>query len=79
MATLDTIRGTRLGFDYLNIDNQREPFNKPEVRQALQYALDREEFLAVCTSGLGQLIAPVPPLSRTTRSTRRPSLSTSRT
>ena len=61
VATLDTIRGTRLGFDYLNIDNQREPFNKPEVRQALQYALDREEFLAVCTSGLGQLIAPVPP------------------
>ena len=53
MATLDTIRGTRLGFDYLNIDNQREPFNKPEVRQALQYALDREEFLAVCTSAWG--------------------------
>ena len=53
VATLDTIRGTRLGFDYLNIDNQREPFNKPEVRQALQYALDREEFLAVCTSAWG--------------------------
>jgi len=61
VATLDTLRGSRLGFDYLNIDNQREPFNKIEVRQALQYALDRDEFLAVCTSGLGQLISPVPP------------------
>jgi peptide/nickel transport system substrate-binding protein len=61
VATLDTIRGPRLGFDYLDIDNQREPFNKVEVRQALQYALDRDEFLAVCTSGLGALIAPVPP------------------
>ena len=61
MPNLDTMRGTRLGFDYLDIDNQREPFNKLEVRQALQYALDRDEFLAVCTSGLGQLIAPVPP------------------
>lgn len=60
VANLDTIRGPRLGFDYLNINNQREPFNKVEVRQALQYALNRDEFLAVCTSGLGQLIAPIP-------------------
>jgi peptide/nickel transport system substrate-binding protein len=61
VPNLDTIRGTRLGFDYLDIDNRRAPFDKLEVRQALQYALDRDEFLAVCTSGLGQLIAPVPP------------------
>ena len=61
VPNLDTLRGPRLGFDYLDIDNQREPFNKVEVRQALQYALDREEFLAVCTSGLGTLISPVPP------------------
>ena len=61
VPNLDTIRGPRLGFDYLDIDNQREPFNKLEVRQALQYALDRDEFLAVCTSGLGTLISPVPP------------------
>jgi peptide/nickel transport system substrate-binding protein len=61
VPNLDAIRGTRLGFDYLDIDNQREPFNKIEVRQALQAALDRDEFLAVCTSGLGTLISPVPP------------------
>jgi len=61
VPNLDAIRGTRLGYDYLDIDNQREPFNKLEVRQALQYALDRDEFLAVCASGLGQLIAPIPP------------------
>jgi peptide/nickel transport system substrate-binding protein len=61
VPNLDAIRGSRLGYDYLNIDNQREPFNKLEARQALQYAIDRDEFLAVCTSGLGQLISPVPP------------------
>ena len=61
MPNLDTIRARRLGFDYLDIDNKREPFDKLEVRQALQYALDRDEFLAVCTSGLGTLISPVPP------------------
>ncbi len=61
VPTLDATRGPRLGYDYLNIDNQREPFNKLEVRQALQAALDRDEFLAVCAGGLGQLISPVPP------------------
>jgi peptide/nickel transport system substrate-binding protein len=61
VPTLDVMRGSRLGFDYLDIDNRRAPFDKVEVRQALQYALDRDEFLAVCTSGLGQLISPVPP------------------
>ncbi|MCC6179767.1 MAG: hypothetical protein IT305_31020 [Chloroflexi bacterium] len=61
VPNLDTLRGPRLGFDYLDIDNQREPFNKLEVRQAIQAALDRQEFLSVCTSDLGKLIAPVPP------------------
>jgi len=61
VPNLDTLRGSRLGFDYLDIDNRRAPFDKVEVRQALQYALDRDEFLTVCTSGLGQLISPVPP------------------
>jgi peptide/nickel transport system substrate-binding protein len=59
--TLDAIRGLRLGFDYVDIDNQREPWNKLEVRQALSYAIDREEFLAVAASGLGTLIGPIPP------------------
>jgi peptide/nickel transport system substrate-binding protein len=60
-ANLDTMRGTRLGFDYLNIDNQREPFNKVEVRQALSYAIDRREILQVAASGYGSLLAPIPP------------------
>src|SRR4051812_15955608 len=60
VPNLDTLRGSRLGFDYLDIDNRRAPFDKVEVRQAIQYALDRDEFLTVCASGLGQLISPVP-------------------
>jgi peptide/nickel transport system substrate-binding protein len=61
VPNLEAVRGLRLGFDYINIDNQREPFNKLEVRQAFSYAIDREECLAVAASGLGSLLAPVPP------------------
>jgi peptide/nickel transport system substrate-binding protein len=61
VPNLEAVRGLRLGFDYIDIDNQREPFNKLEVRQAFSYAIDREECLAVAASGLGSLLAPVPP------------------
>jgi peptide/nickel transport system substrate-binding protein len=61
IPTLDTIRSRRLGFDYINIDNKKAPFDKLEVRQALSYAIDRREVLMVAASGLGTLTAPVPP------------------
>src|SRR3712207_7681629 len=55
------MRSTRLGSNYLNTDNQRNPFNKLEVRQALSYAIDRREVLQVAASGYGSLLAPIPP------------------
>ena len=58
---LTVTRSPRLGYDYLDIDNKREPWNKLEVRQAFSYAIDRKEVLAVAASSLGTLIAPVPP------------------
>jgi peptide/nickel transport system substrate-binding protein len=57
---LDVIRSPRLGFDYINIDNQKDPWNKLEVRQAFSYAIDRREVLAVAASSLGSLVSPVP-------------------
>jgi peptide/nickel transport system substrate-binding protein len=60
-SNLDVARSPRLGFDYININCQVEPWNKVEVRQALSYAIDRKEVLAVAASNLGTLIAPVPP------------------
>jgi len=58
---LVSTRSARLGYDYLNIDNTKEPWNKLEVRQALSYAIDRKEILAVAGSNVGTLIAPIPP------------------
>lgn len=59
--SLTTVRSPRLGYDYVNLDNKREPWTKLEVRQALSYAIDRKEVLAVAADNLGTLIAPVPP------------------
>ena len=58
---LVSTRSPRLGYDYLDIDNTKEPWNKLEVRQAFSYAIDRKEVLAVAGSNVGTLIAPVPP------------------
>ncbi len=60
-ANLSATRSPRLGFDYIDIDNTKEPWNKLEVRQAFSYAIDRREVLAVAGSDVGTLIAPVPP------------------
>jgi peptide/nickel transport system substrate-binding protein len=59
--SLLTTRSPRLGYDYLDIDNKKEPWNKLEVRQAFSYAIDRKEVLAVAGSNIGTLIAPIPP------------------
>ena len=60
-ANLQVLRSPRMGFDYINIDNQHDPFTKQEVRQALSYALDRQEVLAAAYGGYGRLTAPLPP------------------
>ena len=60
-ASLTVLRSPRLGYDYVNLDNQREPWTKLEARQALSYAIDRKEVMAVAASGLGSVVAPIPP------------------
>jgi len=61
VANLTALRSPRQGFDYVNITNQREPFGKLEVRQAMSWALDRREVLQAAHGGYGRLTAPIPP------------------
>jgi len=60
-ANLTALRSPRQGFDYVNINNQREPFGKLEVRQAMSWALDRHEVLQAAHGGYGKVTAPIPP------------------
>lgn len=43
-----------LGFGYLAMNHEREPYNIPQVRQAVQLAIDREAFNTVAYAGLSQ-------------------------
>jgi len=58
---LEVTRSPRLGFEYININCQRPPFDKLEVRQAISWAIDRKEVVEVAYSGLGNMVAPIPP------------------
>lgn len=39
------------GFAYVAMNTEQEPFNDPKVRQAVNYAIDRENLVAVCYDG----------------------------
>ncbi len=50
-----------LGFSFIFINTEKEPFNKPGVRRALSYALDRDQILQTVFFGNGiPLQLPVP-------------------
>lgn len=54
--------GALMNLFYLN--PQREPFNNKTVRQAMQYALDRQTILRTVYAGFGEVrVAPFPPNS----------------
>jgi peptide/nickel transport system substrate-binding protein len=64
--SLTGYRGSRLGYDYLNISANRvnHPPDKPwplkdvRVRQAISWAVDRSAILRVAAAGFGRLTAP---------------------
>jgi len=58
---LKALRTARLGFDCVNINHGRKPFEDVRVRQALSLAVDRNEVLQVAASGLGQVTGPLTP------------------
>lgn len=60
-STLTTMRRGRLGFELMNINNSVPPFDNLKVRQAMSYALDRNELISVVAGGYAQLTAPASP------------------
>jgi peptide/nickel transport system substrate-binding protein len=55
---LQAYRSPRLGYDFLNMDCRRKPFNDVRVRQALSYAIDRQAIIKVAAAGFGTLTPP---------------------
>src|SRR3989441_55529 len=56
--TLTGYRSSRLGYDYLNINATRGPLKDVRVRQAISWAVDRNQVLRVAAAGFGRLTAP---------------------
>lgn len=58
---LTSYRAARLGYEMMLINNSVPPFDNPKVRQAMSWAIDREELIKVVAGGYGQLTAPLTP------------------
>jgi peptide/nickel transport system substrate-binding protein len=58
---LTSLRTPRLGFDMVNINHARKPFDDVRVRQALALAVDRNEVLQAAAAGLGTVTGPLTP------------------
>lgn len=39
------------GFTYVSMNTEKEPFNDVKVRQAINYAINRENLVQVCYDG----------------------------
>ena len=55
---LTPYRGSRLGYDFLNISANRGPLKDVRVRQAISWAVDRTQVLKVAAAGFGRLTPP---------------------
>jgi len=60
-AGLEVIAGEQLGYWFLVVNNSVPPFDNLLVRQALSYAIDRDEVLLVAAEGNADLTGPLPP------------------
>ena len=58
---LQVARSTRLGYEFLVINNGIPPFDNQQVRQAMAYAVNHEELLQAVLDGLGSLTGPLSP------------------
>ncbi len=43
------------GFAYVSMNTEKEPFSDPRVRQAINYAIDRENLVQVCYDGKAEV------------------------
>jgi peptide/nickel transport system substrate-binding protein len=61
VATIDTVQAPSTRWVVLDLAGDQEPTAKPEVRQAIALALDRQAILQIAGSGLGQRLGVLPP------------------
>ncbi len=59
-SSVKAVEGPTLSYAYLGMNVARAPFDKPEVRQAISYAVDRNEIINSVFRGHARLTGPVP-------------------
>ena len=59
-TSVKAIGGPTLGYFYLGINVAKPPFDKPQVRQAISYAVDRGEIISSVFRGHARPTGPVP-------------------
>lgn len=59
-ASVKAVEAPTLGYFYLGMNLARPPFDKPQVRQAISYAVDRNEIISSVFRGHARLTGPVP-------------------
>jgi len=61
IATVETIQAPSTRWVVLDLAGDQEPTSRPEVRQAIELAIDRSAILQIAGSGLGQRLGVLPP------------------
>jgi peptide/nickel transport system substrate-binding protein len=59
-SSVKAVEGPTLSYAYLGMNVGRAPFDKPEVRQAISYAVDRNEIINSVFRGHARATGPVP-------------------
>ena len=60
-ASLQAYRTPRIGYDFFSFNQNTPPFNKLEVIQAINYAVDRDECIKTAAAGYAVQTAPCTP------------------
>jgi ABC-type transport system substrate-binding protein len=59
-TSVKAVEGPTLSYFYLGMNVAKPPFDKPQVRQAISYAVDRNEIISSVFRGHARLTGPVP-------------------
>jgi ABC-type transport system substrate-binding protein len=59
-ASVKAVEAPTLSYFYLGMNVTKPPFDKPQVRQAISYAVDRNEIISSVFRGHARLTGPVP-------------------
>ena len=59
-TSVKAVEGPTLSYFYLGMNVTKPPFDKPQVRQAISYAVDRNEIISSVFRGHARVTGPVP-------------------